>query len=180
MLRPGVAHHLTFYVDGACRNNGRLKLTPVAAAAACLVHSQGTQRHYDYKSRVLDAHPRPTNQRAELVAIKMALDWALDECKEEYLREKSVVIQMNSDSRYAVGCMSQWLTGWVHNGWIKARGGGVANRDLLEALFESQRVLKEFGQGRVTIRYEYVPRAETASADQHANAALDEHLKIQP
>lgn len=68
----------------------------------------------------------PTNQRAELTAIGIAL-------KIVFQREKELTgtpwfdVEIYSDSRYAIGCMTEWREKWKANGWRNADGAPVGN-----------------------------------------------------
>lgn len=71
----------------------------------------------------LPAQPRPTNQRAELTAIKRAVELAPI--------DKEVLIY--SDSNYAIKCVTEWFQKWEKNGkWLTSGGKPVENRDLVE------------------------------------------------
>lgn len=42
-------------------------------------------------------------------------------------------LEIQSDSRYAINCVTVWLTVWQRRGWRTASGSPVENRDLIEA-----------------------------------------------
>ena len=64
-----------------------------------------------------------TNNIAELYAIYQALR----------LTDGDVTIY--TDSRYAIGCLSdEWLGKWQTNGWKTSAGTDVANRELIEII----------------------------------------------
>lgn len=66
-----------------------------------------------------------TNQRMELTAIAEALKYASTTRR---INEKVIIY---SDSAYAINCYSQnWYLGWMHNGWVNAKGQPIANQDL--------------------------------------------------
>jgi ribonuclease HI len=70
------------------------------------------------------AGPRQTNQRAELTAIKRALDMVpLD-------RDTTI----HSDSAYSIKCATEWGPRWAAGGWVTAARKPVENRDLVEEL----------------------------------------------
>ncbi|KAI1113195.1 ribonuclease H-like domain-containing protein [Nemania sp. NC0429] len=160
-----MVYRMDFYVDGGCRGNGRSRSI---GAAACLL-MKPYNRGYRWKARRLDPYPRPTNQRAELTAIIMALDWALQKYDAlDYHRELDVRIY--TDSRYAVGCMTRWIDNWIENGWRTSDGTRVANRDLIEEAAYMDDRLAELG----SVRYIWIPRAENEDADRHCNDELDD------
>lgn len=63
---------------------------------------------------------KPTNQRAELYAIKRGLE----------ITEGNLVIY--SDSMYAIKCMTEWIKDWKRNKWTNSRGDAVVNQDLIK------------------------------------------------
>jgi ribonuclease HI len=65
---------------------------------------------------------RQTNQRAELAAIKRAVDLAP-------INRNVLII---SDSHYAIKCVTEWFRRWEANDWKTAGGKSVDNRDLVE------------------------------------------------
>ena len=152
------------YIDGACRHNGHPNA--VGAAAAVFRNRRGVS---DTKVAVLPDHPRPTNQRAELRAIILALEEALDKYDSLF---SSPVLNLNiySDSRYAVRCMDEWIRKWSRNGWRNSSGGEVVNRDLMEEAYD----LEDRVRGVGTVMYQWIPRSENEEADAAVNNILDE------
>jgi ribonuclease HI len=63
---------MEIYIDGGCRGNGQPGA--IGAAAAVFKHRYGHKAW----TRVLPRYPPPTNQRAEITAIIMALQQALE------------------------------------------------------------------------------------------------------
>ncbi|KAL8751644.1 MAG: hypothetical protein Q9184_006003 [Pyrenodesmia sp. 2 TL-2023] len=150
-------------VDGACRSNG---YQGAVAAAAIVVHLKG--RRLKIWSRRLPDYPTPTNQAAELTAIIMALEKAL----EKYERcdtSPFMRVTITTDSKYALGCMTDWRYKWVENGWLNSRGQDVANRELIERALDLEAEIEQNG----SIQYTWVPRKENQEADAAANEELD-------
>ena len=80
-----------------------------------------------------------TNQQAELTAILMAL---------RTVRDPNILIR--TDSKYSIGCLTEWYQRWEQNGWRTAHGP-VENKNLI------QEVLAEIRSKPVrSIRFEYV------------------------
>ncbi|KAI1169543.1 ribonuclease H-like domain-containing protein [Nemania sp. FL0916] len=156
---------MEFYVDGGCRGNG--KPWAIGAAACCLMKRNGNV--HASTSRALPRHPVPTNQRAEITAIILALEWALERYDELHSMP-DMDIRIFSDSKYAVDCMNTWIYKWVGNGWFNARGCQVANRDLIQEASELDDKVKELG----SVTYNWVSRSHNQEADQICNDKLDE------
>ncbi|KAH8673377.1 ribonuclease H-like domain-containing protein [Xylariales sp. PMI_506] len=163
-----MVYTMVFNVDGACRRNGQANA--IGAAAACL-HLRGGHKLL-YRTRKLRTgyyDPAPTNQRAEIAAIILALKWVLEKY-EELDGYPRLDVTIRTDSRYAEGCMTEWIYKWVTNGWTNARGEAVANRDLIQKASDLDDRVAELGK----IKYVWVPRSENTDADQFCNEALDE------
>ncbi|RYP59774.1 hypothetical protein DL770_010138 [Monosporascus sp. CRB-9-2] len=159
---------MKFYVDGGCRGNGQ---PGSIGAAAAVLTTRGTLIHY--KTTHLPRNSllglRPTNQRAEITAIILALEWALEKYQ-ELDSDPYLMVKIHSDSRYAIGCMTQWIYKWANNGWVNSSGYDVANRDLIQQASELDDRVKELGE----VEYIWIPREQNRAADEYCNEALDE------
>jgi ribonuclease HI len=77
-------------------------------------------------SEALSIEGKQTNQRAELYAIKRALD----------------IVPINrdaliySDSNYAIKCVTEWFINWRKNGWKTSSGKVVDNKDIIEPILD--------------------------------------------
>ncbi len=67
-----------------------------------------------------------TNNRMELGAAIAAL---------QAIKQPNARILVVSDSKYVIGCCTQWMAGWKKNGW-KRKGDPLKNLDLLQKLDE--------------------------------------------
>jgi ribonuclease HI len=155
---------MKIYVDGGCRGNGQPG--SIGAAAAVVKLRFGRQKAY---TRILPRYPRPTNQRAEITAIILGLELALQKFDELHTNPR-LKVRIYSDSRYAIGCMTDWVYKWCRNGWINAAGNEVANRDLIETASDLDDILAKEG----TVKYIWIPREQNEDADGYCNEALDE------
>lgn len=163
-----MVYKMIFHVDGGCRRNGQGYNVLGAAAAVW-------QGRYSSKYRTTEVpsadycKQEPTSQRAELEAVIMALEWAL----ERYNRLNGcprVRVRIHSDSQYAVNCMTTWIYEWANNEWLNARGCEIANRDLIEQASALDDQVQELG----SVRYVWIPREQNQLADQFCNEKLDE------
>ena len=155
---------MKFYTDGGCRGNGRSGAT--GAAAAVLEKKFGGTTWW---TRSLPGYPTPTNQRAEITGIILALEKALD--RYESLDTRPYLqLTICTDSKYAIGCMTEWIYKWTENGWTNTRGCEVVNRDLIEKASRLDDKAASLG----SVRYEWVPRGENEQADHLCNKDLDE------
>jgi ribonuclease HI len=69
----------------------------------------------------------PTNQRCELLAIKYALF-----IHSQWFPTKQLNIY--TDSKYAIECLTLYNNIWPNNGWLKTNGQSVKNQDLLKPM----------------------------------------------
>ncbi|KAI2603417.1 ribonuclease H-like domain-containing protein [Hypoxylon fragiforme] len=155
---------MEFWVDGGCRSSGISNA--IGASASCL---RVTKNRYEVKREELSNTDFPaTNQRAELLAIFLALETALDKYKGK--KKVSLNIHIHSDSAYAVGCMTEWLERWSLNGWKTAKNKDVANMDLIQAAAELDRRCQMMGH---YTSYRQIPREKNNMADNVCKEALD-------
>jgi ribonuclease HI len=159
-----MVYMMKIYVDGGCRGNGQPGA--IGAAAAVVKLRGGRTRTW---TRELPFYLSPTNQRAEITAIILALELALEkyESLDSYPKFN---VTIYSDSRYAVNCMTDWVYGWANNGWMNSRGFEVVNRDLIEEASNLDDRLRDLGR----VKYEWIPRGENWEADEACNDCMDE------
>ena len=67
-------------------------------------------------------NPSTTNQRMELQAVGEAV--------RAFPADRPLHIQ--SDSLYAIKCLTEWLPSWLRNNWVNSAKKPVSNRDLIE------------------------------------------------
>jgi ribonuclease HI len=108
---------------------------------------------------------KQTNQRAELAAIKRAVDLAPI--------NRNVLIR--SDSHYAIQCVTVWFQRWEANGWKTAGGKSVDNRDLVEPILE--RIRERLLAGGQT-RFEWVKGHSTDAGNIAADSLAVQGAEI--
>lgn len=117
VTKPESPHELkciVIYCDGACSGN------PGPGGWGAIV---GTP---DGKVRELGGgDPRTTNNQMELLAATEALR-AVDGLASE--------VVVYTDSVYVIRGITQWIWGWIRNGWRTAEGKDVLNKDHWQAL----------------------------------------------
>ena len=69
-----------------------------------------------------------TNQVSELYAIYSAIHYVT----QVYPSEKKITIY--TDSKYSIGCLTEWWYNWVKNGWINSKGEPVSNKELIQSI----------------------------------------------
>ncbi|CAI7655224.1 unnamed protein product [Penicillium manginii] len=147
-----MVYTMKIYTDGGCRGNG--SQNAIGAAAAVLMRKWGSPKSW---VRPLNSWPTPTSQRAELEAIILALQKAL-EVYEGLGNEPVLDVTIYSDSR---------------NGWINCAGDTVANQDLLEKASDLDDRLREEG----VVEYVWIPREQNELADKICDENMDNQKK---
>ncbi|KAJ1951607.1 hypothetical protein FBU59_000011 [Linderina macrospora] len=107
------------YTDGASSNNGKSG----ARAGYGVFFDHNDPRNV---SEPLQG-PRQTNQRAELTAIRTALERT----------DGDVVI--HTDSKYSIESVTNWSRNWENNGWKTSSGKPVQNQDLIQDILDLAR-----------------------------------------
>lgn len=163
-----MVYKMVIYVDGGCRGNGRP--WAIGAAAAVVRRKWGRDAVW---TKALSRHITPTNQRAEISAIILALQTALERYDDLDTCPR-LSLKVYSDSKYAVGCMNEWIYKWYQTNWTNARGEEVANRDLIEEASDLGDRVNEIGN----VEYIWIPRSENQLADEYCNGVLDEQEEM--
>ncbi len=99
---------LYIFTDGSSKNNGKKN---------CRASSSIYTGDFSKTEIILE---EPSNQKAELYAIKMALDYICSNYK-----DKKVVIV--TDSMYSIKCLTIWYRQWIKNDWKTSNGKKVCH-----------------------------------------------------
>lgn len=121
---------LKIYCDGACKNN------PGEAGSGIAIYMDNEKPILLYGDYISDG----TNNIAELNALHKALLTA-----SEY---KTSTIEIYSDSKYSIDCITNWAYTWKAKGWTKS-GGEIKNLDLIKEIHN----LYDSMKGKVIINH---------------------------
>ena len=97
------------YTDGACKGNPGVGGWGVYIKTA------------DYEKDLYGGNPETTNNQMEMQAALEAL---------KYLRDKTELIELYTDSNYLRQGITDWIHNWKKNNWRTAAKKPVANREL--------------------------------------------------
>lgn len=111
------------YTDGSCVGNGNRQ-----AVGGIGIHFPNGELKDISKIFDLDYC---TNQRAELYAILTAIRYVK---KNLGLVNKCLLIK--TDSKYSIDCVTDWIHGWMKNGWMTKNNTPVHNKDLIELIYK--------------------------------------------
>jgi len=78
-----------------------------------------------------------TNNTAELYALHEALKFA-----STYINQDSSV-QILSDSKYSIDCITKWAKGWKNKGWTRGKGEEIKNLEVIKNSFSLYEKIKE-------------------------------------
>lgn len=161
-----MVYTMVYKVDGGCRRNGYSNA--IGAAAAVEVQKYGGCKSWTQQLPRYQGFT-PTSQRAEITAIILALELALEKYQQLDTNPR-ISLTIYSDSRYAVGCMTEWIYKWCRNGWVNAAGNPVVNQDLIQKASDLDDRVKELG----SVTYQWISRESNSVADELCNNCLDE------
>lgn len=153
----------TVYIDGSCIRNG----TASAQAGIGLFWGDGHQWN---SSIALTADNTPTNNKAELkAAIKV-----IQQAGENNLKE----LIINSDSKYVVNGVTEWVQKWMDNGWKTSSGEHVKNKE------EWTELMNAIKSNNINIKWQHVPAHSGIAGNEEADrlalrAAKRETTEIQ-
>ncbi len=107
---------LVAFTDGGCRGN------PGVGAWAFVLVDRASRKALERTG----GEPVTTNNRMEMTAAIEALS---------SIRKEGASVLVLSDSKYLIGCCTEWMPGWKARGW-KRKGEPLKNLDLLQKLDE--------------------------------------------
>ena len=109
------------YTDGSTDRNGSEDST----GGMGVWFGPGDDRNIAAAYEDADRYGPPTNQKCELLAIALALE------------SSDHAVCIVTDSKYAIGCLVDWLPGWKRRGWKNSQGKPVKNREIIERAAEA-------------------------------------------
>ena len=141
---------VVMYTDGACRGN------PGPGGWGVVL------RYRDQHKTLQGYAAETTNNRMELIAVIEGLRALKRACE----------IELNTDSKYVMQGINEWISTWKRNGWKTAAKKPVKNADLWRQLDQERE--------RHDIDWKWVKGHSgiegNEMADQLANAAIDAEL----
>lgn len=115
---------ITIYTDGSARGNpGK------AGWGAVFLHGKEC---WELGGRSDHA----TNNQMELTGAIEALKYLKREFKkrEKEKQSEKISVEILSDSKYVILGITEWINGWIKNGWVNSQKKPVLNRELWEEL----------------------------------------------
>ncbi len=115
----GNAADINIYCDGACSPN------PGKSGTGIAIYQGKQLTELWYGLYQADG----TNNTAELNGMLEAFKLA-----QHYVDQQQV--QILSDSKYSIDCITKWAAGWQKKGWKKADGQAIKNPELVKACYQ--------------------------------------------
>ncbi|MGV3525293.1 MAG: ribonuclease HI [Candidatus Sericytochromatia bacterium] len=106
--------HVKLYTDGACLGN------PGPGGWCCLLRA-GT-----HQKVLKGGEAQSTNNRMEIKAVLEGLRTLKEPC----------IVEIHSDSQYVLKAITDWLPGWIRNGWKNSQKKPVANAEMWQDMVE--------------------------------------------
>jgi ribonuclease HI len=80
--------------------------------------------------------PMGTNNTAELNGLLAAFKYA------KMHIEQGKTVQVLSDSKYSIDCVTKWAKGWQAKGWTRGKGEEIKNLEIIKQCFSLYQTLK--------------------------------------
>lgn len=121
---------INIYCDGACSPNPGKSGTGIAIYENINEKSQLTSLWYGlYQAN-------GTNNTAELNGLLKSFQVA-----QKYIAQNKEV-QVLSDSKYSIDCITKWAKGWQAKGWTRGKGEEIKNLELIKQCYALYQPLK--------------------------------------
>lgn len=115
------------YCDGACSPN------PGKSGTGLAVYQQGKVGALYYGLYQANG----TNNTAELNGLLYSFKLA-----KKYL-DTVEQVQILSDSKYSIDCITKWATGWQKKGWTRGKGEEIKNVNMIKECFALYQEIKQ-------------------------------------
>lgn len=137
------------FVDGACRGNGKHG-NDIPASGYGVYYGVGDPRNAGKSLSTVDNVHRnkPTNQRAELFAVKHALEDIKQSMSDPELVARK--FEIHTDSQYSKNCIESWAKNWEKNAWLTSLGKPAENQDIIKPAFKLYTELSNSYPGAVS------------------------------
>lgn len=139
------------YTDGACPRNG----FGAKQASIGIFFGDGDSRNISSLFNM----ENPTNNRAELFAILIALE------------NSEGPVEICSDSKYSINCVTLWMEKWERNDWKTAGGKPVKNKELI--LDIKKRMENRHVKFRYVSNFDHKKPRDKTNKDHYGNYMAD-------
>ena len=124
--KPGKSAQVQIYCDGACSPN------PGKSGTGLAIYENSVLTELRYGLY----QPMGTNNTAELGGILESMLLA-----QTYIGQGKTV-EILSDSKYSIDCITKWAKGWQAKGWTRGKGEEIKNLEIIQRSFALYEQLK--------------------------------------
>jgi len=142
------------FTDGSSINNGK---------ANCKAGSAVFFGVDDPRNAICTLKEYQSNQRAELYAIKLALEILSKEPSDDTNQNG---IKLYTDSAYSIKCITVWYKNWEKNNWLTAKKQPVKHKELI------QEILSLINEIHCEIKFIHVRSHKPAPTDKKSEEYL--------
>ena len=125
--QPKLQRDIQIYCDGACSPN------PGQAGTGVAVYVKQELTHLYYGLYNANGTNNTAELNGMLEAFKLAHPYIL----------KGQQVEVLSDSKYSIDCITKWAKGWQAKGWTRGKGEPVKNLELVQACYQYYLQLKQ-------------------------------------
>ncbi len=119
-------YEFQLYTDGACSPN------PGKSGTGMAVYHKKEVKQLWYGLY----QPMGTNNTAELNGLLYAFRYA------KSLTKRDQKVEILSDSKYSIDCITKWARGWQAKGWTRGKGEEIKNLEIIKECFALYNELK--------------------------------------
>jgi ribonuclease HI len=156
------------YTDGGCSNE---------VGAYAYMIQQVLEEHNGLKTSLdnyTNAEPivggsfGTTNNRMELTAVSELLSHVLGIVEDR--KKLDVDLEIVTDSKYVISCLTLWWKGWERNKWHTKEGEPVKNRDIIGDVLNKSTFIHK-------IKYTWVKGHDLDTYNNKVDAACTNYIK---
>jgi len=124
---PKITAEIQIYCDGACSPN------PGKSGTGLAVYHKGKVSVLYYGLYQANGTNNTAELNGLLYSFKLAKKY-LDNVKQ---------VQVLSDSKYSIDCITKWANGWKAKGWTRGKGEEIKNVELIKECFSLYQAIKK-------------------------------------
>jgi ribonuclease HI len=126
---------LYVYTDGGCKSNGKKN----ARAAYSIFFTDDIESNLYPLNKTRLLITEPTNQKAELTAIKQLFSTIVKNA--ELFQDKEIIVC--TDSMYSINCIEKWSKTWQKNDWKTAKNEPVKNMEIIQDILRLKNLIHD-------------------------------------
>lgn len=157
-------HNVHYFTDGQVRGGDIVKM-----GAAGAVRDNAVGESFEVRGLLAPSEPYPTEKRAKLAGIMLALENAVKRRDELAPGSECLRLYIHSDSSHAIELMKHWIGLGKNAEWKDSWGRMVADKDIMERAANADAELCQRG----TMDYMFSQRGENWRANEVCNNVLD-------